>query len=92
MHRRVKNHRLASAGYNWAFAALTHSPGARHHYDRRRAAGDRHAAALRNLYNHFLGQLYHCLRTAQPYDETRAFPDATTITRTTADPPSSLAS
>jgi hypothetical protein len=29
MHRRVKNQRLASAGYVWAFAALTASPGAR---------------------------------------------------------------
>jgi transposase len=55
MHRRVKNHRLAAAGYNWAFAALSHSPGARAHYDRRRARGDGHAAALRNLYNRFLG-------------------------------------
>lgn len=76
MHRRVKNDRLASAGYNWAFAALSHSPGARRHYDRRRAAGDRHAAALRNLFNRFLGQLYHCLATGQPYDENRAFPTA----------------
>ena len=61
LHRRVKNHRLAAAGYNWAFAALTHSPGARQHYDRRRSAGDGHAAALRNLFNRFLGWLYHCL-------------------------------
>ena len=76
MHRRVKNDRLAAAGYNWAFAALTHSPGARQHYDRRRARGERHAAALRNLYNRFLGQLYHCLATGRPYDEHQAFPDS----------------
>jgi transposase len=73
MHRRVKNHRLASAGYNWAFASLSHSVGAREHYDRRRARGDGHAAALRNLYNRFLGQLHHCLANAERYDETRAF-------------------
>jgi transposase len=73
MHRRVKNHRLASAGYNWSFAALTHSPGARRHYDRRRDAGEGHAAALRNLYNRFLGQLYHCLQTGQHYNEASAF-------------------
>jgi transposase len=73
MHRRVKNHRLASAGYNWTFAALSHSPGARQHYDRRRATGEGHAAALRNLYNRFLGQLYYCLSTGQHYDEQRAF-------------------
>ncbi|MFD1719244.1 IS110 family transposase [Georgenia deserti] len=75
LHRRVKNHRLASAGYNWAFAALTHSPGARAHYDRRRARGDGHAAALRNLYNRFLGQLHHCLRSGHLYDEITAFGD-----------------
>ena len=34
LHRRVKNQRLASVGYVWAFAALTASPGARAHYDR----------------------------------------------------------
>jgi transposase len=39
--RRVKNQRLAAVGYLWAFAALTASPGARAHYDRRRADGDR---------------------------------------------------
>src|SRR5215213_10006127 len=32
------------------------------------AAGDLHAA-LRNLYNHLLGQLHHCLRNAQGYIE-----------------------
>jgi len=36
MARRVKNQRLAAVGYVWAFAALTASPGARAHYDRRR--------------------------------------------------------
>ena len=35
-HRRVKNNRLAAAGYLWAFSALTASPGARAHYDRRK--------------------------------------------------------
>ena len=39
LHRRVKNQRLASVGYVWAFAALTASPGARAHYDRRKNAG-----------------------------------------------------
>lgn len=72
-HRRVKNDRLAAAGFVWGFAALTGSVGARAHYDRRRAAGDRHAAATRNLFNRMLGQLYHCLQTAQCYDETTAF-------------------
>ncbi len=73
-HRKVKNNRLASAGYTWAFAALTASPGARAHYDRRRDAGDRHTAAQRNLFNRLLGCLWHCLATRQHYDETTAFP------------------
>jgi transposase len=48
MHRRVKNQRLASVGYLWAFAALTASPGARARYDRRKTTGDRHTAAQRS--------------------------------------------
>jgi transposase len=74
-HRKIKNNRLASAGYIWTFAALTASPGARAHYDRRRDAGDRHTAAQRNLFNRLLGCLHHCLATGQHYDETTAFPD-----------------
>jgi transposase len=73
-HRRVKNNRLASAGYIWAFSALTASPGARAHYDRRKDAGDRHAAAQRNLFGRLRGCLWHCLITGQEYDETIAFP------------------
>jgi transposase len=74
-HRKVKNNRLASAGYNWAFSALTASTGARRHYDRRRDAGDGHAAAQRNLFGRLLGCLHHCLATGQHYDETTAFPN-----------------
>ena len=82
-HRRVKNNRLAAAGYTWAFAALTASPGARAHYDRRKDAGDRHSAAQRNLFNRLLGCLHHCLATGQHYDEATAFPSQA-ITRTAA--------
>jgi transposase len=74
MYRRVKNNRLNAAGYSWAFSALTASPGARAHYDRRRDDGDRHAAAQRNLFGRLLGCLHHCLTTGQRYDETIAFP------------------
>jgi transposase len=77
LHRRVKNQRLAAVGYIWAFAALTASPGARAHYDRRKTDGDRHAAAQRNLFGRLLGCLHHCLATGQHYDETIAFPAAT---------------
>src|SRR3954451_1848180 len=76
LHRRVKNQRLAGLGYLWAFAALTASPGARAHYDRRKAAGDRHIAAQRNLFNRMLGILHHCLATGTKYDELTAFPTA----------------
>jgi hypothetical protein len=76
-YRRVKNNRLNAAGYLWAFSALTASPGARAHYDRRRDDGDRHAAAQRNLFGRLLGCLWHCLSTGQDYDETTAFPAAT---------------
>jgi Transposase/Transposase IS116/IS110/IS902 family len=84
LHRRVKNQRLAAAGYIWAFAALTASPGARAHYDRRKNDGDRHAAAQRNLFGRLLGCLHHCLATRQHYDETTAFPTPDVATRTVA--------
>jgi hypothetical protein len=70
--RRIKNQRLAAAGYVWAFSALTASPGARAHYDR----GDAHVAAQRNLFNRLLGCLHHCLATGTTYDEAIAFPTA----------------
>ena len=80
--RHVKNNRLADACHWWAFAAITKSPGARAHYDRRRAAGDRHNAALRNVANKLLGRLWWCLvndrrverrrRLADPRERSRA--------------------
>jgi transposase len=73
-HRRVKNQRLAAVGYLWAFAALSASPGARAHYDRRKTTGDRHTAAQRNLFNRLLGCLHHCLQAGKHYDEAIAFP------------------
>jgi transposase len=78
-HRKVKNNRLSAAGYTWAFSALTASPGARAHYDRRKDAGDRHAAAQRNLFGRLLGCLWHCLATGQHYDEATAFPARTNL-------------
>jgi len=77
--RKVKNNRLASAGYTWAFSALTASSGARTHYDRRRDAGDGHAAAQRNLFGRLLGCLHRCLDTGQHYDENTAFPATATL-------------
>lgn len=79
MHRRVKNQYLAAAGYSWAFSALTASPGARAHYDRRRTTGDRRIAAQRNLFNRLLGCLHHCLVIGQTYNEDTAFPTTTPV-------------
>lgn len=72
-HRRIKNSRLAAAGRHWSFAALTASLGAHSHSNRRREAGDRDHAALRNLFNRLIGQLHHCLTTRQKFDEGLAF-------------------
>ena len=80
-HRKVKNQRLAAAGYVWAFSALTASPGARTHYDKRKTIGDRHTTTQRNLFNRLLGCLHHCLQTRQHYNEQIAFP--TTHTNST---------
>ncbi|MFJ4821648.1 IS110 family transposase, partial [Streptomyces sp. NPDC088801] len=71
--RLIKNNRLTTAGFLWAFAALTNSPGADAHYRRRRETGDWHAQAQRHLFNRLLGQLYHCLQTRQHFNEHHAF-------------------
>jgi transposase len=78
-HRRIKNQRLASTGYLWAFSTLTASPGSRARYDRRRAAGDRYAAAQRNLFNRLIGCLHHCLGTGVLYSEAAAFHQPQTL-------------
>lgn len=80
----MKNNRLAATGFIWAFTAAAHSPGASALYHRRREHGDRHAAALRNVFNRLIGCLHHCLQTGQTYDETKAFPPPITAPETTA--------
>lgn len=61
------------------------APGAQPHYDRRRARGDRHPAALRHLFNRMLGQLYHCLQANETYDRVKAFgPPAEVLERAAA--------
>jgi transposase len=72
--RRIRNKRLCQVGYLWALPLITHSPGARAHYQRRRAAGDHYPAAARHLANRYFGILYHCLQNRIYYDEARAFP------------------
>jgi transposase len=68
LHRHIKNRRLAAVGPIWALTALRHSPGARRHYDARRAAGDWNHQTQRHLFNRLLGQLHHCLQTGQLYN------------------------
>jgi transposase len=71
--RFIKNDRLISTGFLWAFSALRASPGADAHYRRRRERGDWHAQAQRNLFNRMIGQLYHCLQSGQLFNEQHAF-------------------
>ncbi len=72
--RKVRNKRLADACHWWAFAALTWSPSARAHYDRRRAAGEHHNAALRNLANKLIARMWWCIANDLPWDEHAAWP------------------
>ena len=67
LHRHIENWRLAAIGPIRALGSLRSSPGARRHYDARRAAGDWNHQAKRHLLNKFLGQLHHCLQTGQHY-------------------------
>lgn len=71
--RFVHNDRLIDALMTQAFAALNASPGARAYYDRQRARGAGHNAALRQLANRLVGILHGCLKTGTRYDETTAW-------------------
>jgi transposase len=82
--RKIRNKRLGDACHWWAFAMLTKSPGARAHYDRRRAAGDHHNAALRNLANKLLGRLWWCLNNHKPWDDNTAWSTTTTTSQAAA--------
>ncbi|HEX8627957.1 MAG TPA: IS110 family transposase, partial [Catenuloplanes sp.] len=55
--RYARNKHLADATHQWAFCALTASPGARAYYDTLRARGVSHHAALRQLANRLVGIL-----------------------------------
>lgn len=71
--RHIRNRRLYDAIDQWAFCALTRSPGARQFYDHRRAEGDLHHQALRALGNRLVGILHGCLRHRTRYDEHKAW-------------------
>jgi hypothetical protein len=72
--RYARNRHLADATHQWAFCALTASPGARAYYDTIRARGVSHHAALRQLANRLVGILHGCLKTRTLYDEAIAWP------------------
>jgi transposase len=72
--RYARNKHLADATHQWAFCALTASPGARAYYDTIRARGTGHHAALRQLGNRLVGILHGCLKSRTPYDEDTAWP------------------
>ena len=68
--RHVRNRRLYDALDQWAFCALTISPGARAFYEQRRAVGDLHHQALRALANRLVGILHGCVRHPTPTTDT----------------------
>jgi hypothetical protein len=71
--RFVHNDRLIDALMAQAFTALNASPGARAYYDKQRARGAHHNAALRQLANRLVGILHGCLKTRTFYDEATAW-------------------
>src|SRR3954464_15736343 len=77
--RYARNKHLADAAHQWAFCALTASPGARAYYDAIRARGVSHHAALRQLGNRLVGILHGCLKTRTGYDEDTAWPDRAAV-------------
>ena len=74
--RVARNRRLADACYQWAFAAITRSEGARRKYDSLRARGQTHHQALRALGNRLVGVLHGCLTNQQTYLEEVAWRSA----------------
>jgi hypothetical protein len=75
--RYARNKHLADATHQWAFCALTASPGARAYYDAIRARGAGHHAALRQLANRLVGILHGCLMSRSIYSEVTAWPPLT---------------
>ena len=71
--RFIRNRHLADACYQWAFCALSSSPGARAFYDEHRGKGETHDQALRVLSNRLVGILDGCLRSRTVYDEHKAW-------------------
>jgi hypothetical protein len=73
--RHARNRRLGDACDQWAFCALSSSPGARNYYDQMRARGKTHRQALRQLANRLVGILHICLERGDLYEELTAWPE-----------------
>jgi len=76
--RYARNRHLADATHQWAFCALTASPGARAYYDTIRARGTGHHAAIRQVGNRLVGILHGCLKANTSYQEALAWPATST--------------
>ena len=71
--RLARNKRLFDACYQWAFCALTRSPGARAYYDDHDPGPHTSKVARRKLANRLVGILHGCLAHRTLYDEERAW-------------------
>ena len=71
--RLARNKRLFDAAYQWAFCALTTSPGARAFYDDHDPGPHTAKAARRKLANKLVGILHGCLVHGTFYDEDLAW-------------------
>jgi hypothetical protein len=72
--RLARNTRLFDAVYQWAFCALTRSPGARAYYDDHDPGPTTSKVARRKLANKLVGVLHGCLSHRMLYDEELAWP------------------
>ena len=73
--RYARNRRLADACDQWAFCALSTSPGTRRYYDQLRGRGKTHRQALRQVANRLVGILHTCVERGVTYDERTAWPE-----------------
>jgi transposase len=74
--RLARNKRLFDACYQWAFCALTASPGAKAYYDDHDPGPRTAKVARRKLANKLVGILHGCLAHGTVYDESLAWHEA----------------
>lgn len=71
--RRFGNDRLLDAALGQAECAMLNDAHARAYYDKQRARGVEHSAALRQLANKLIGILHGCLVHGEPYNPSKAW-------------------